>query len=101
MAELIWTLPALNDLDAIADFIALDKPEDAKKLVRKIFGHVDVLERHPEAGGRVPKLKGGLCRQVVEPPCRVIYRIEGDKVFIVHVLRGETRLIRTRLRRGR
>jgi plasmid stabilization system protein ParE len=26
MAETIWTEPALSDLDAIADYIALDKP---------------------------------------------------------------------------
>ncbi len=26
MAELIWTEPALNDLDTIADYIAMDKP---------------------------------------------------------------------------
>lgn len=26
MAEVIWAEPALNDLDAIADYIALDNP---------------------------------------------------------------------------
>ena len=29
MVELIWSEPALQDLDAIADYIALDKPEAA------------------------------------------------------------------------
>ena len=29
MAEIIWTEPALADLDAIADYIALDKPDAA------------------------------------------------------------------------
>ena len=27
MAEVIWTDPALSDLDAIGDYIALDNPE--------------------------------------------------------------------------
>jgi hypothetical protein len=27
MAEVIWAEPALNDLDAIADYISLDNPE--------------------------------------------------------------------------
>ena len=27
MAEVIWAQPTLNDLDAIADYIALDNPE--------------------------------------------------------------------------
>jgi plasmid stabilization system protein ParE len=37
MAEVIWTEPALNDLNAIADYIALDNPEAARRLVQKIF----------------------------------------------------------------
>jgi plasmid stabilization system protein ParE len=31
MAEVIWAEPALNDLDAIADYIALDNPEAARR----------------------------------------------------------------------
>ena len=30
MAEVIWAEPALNDLDAIADYISLDNPEAAR-----------------------------------------------------------------------
>ena len=32
MAEVIWTEPALHDLDAIADYIALDDPQAARVL---------------------------------------------------------------------
>jgi toxin ParE1/3/4 len=35
MARLIWTEPALQDLDGIADYIALDKPDAARKFVRR------------------------------------------------------------------
>jgi toxin ParE1/3/4 len=31
MAQVIWAEPALNDLDAIADYIALDDPEAARQ----------------------------------------------------------------------
>jgi toxin ParE1/3/4 len=40
MAELIWTEPALQDLDAIADYITLDKPLAARGLVARVFEHV-------------------------------------------------------------
>ena len=30
MAQVVWTEPALTDLDAIADYIALDNPEIAR-----------------------------------------------------------------------
>ena len=47
MAEVIWAEPALNDLDAIADYIALDNPEAARQLMQKIsaceFPHTGVL----------------------------------------------------------
>lgn len=44
MAELIWTEPALQDLDAIADYIALDNPLAARRLVQRVFEHVARLE---------------------------------------------------------
>ena len=43
MAEVIWAQPALNDLDAIADYIALDNPEAARRVLQKIFEYVDHL----------------------------------------------------------
>ncbi len=93
MAEVIWTEPALNDLDAIADYIALDNPEAARRLVRKIFRHVGQLADYPRSGSKPPELKGWRYRQIVEPPCRVFYRQEGPRVFILYVMRSE-RLLR-------
>ena len=37
MAQIVWTEPALNELDEIAEFIALDKIGVAKKLVQSVF----------------------------------------------------------------
>jgi toxin ParE1/3/4 len=36
MAELIWTEPALSDLEAIADYIALDDAQAARRLVQRV-----------------------------------------------------------------
>jgi len=94
MAEVIWTEPALSDLDAIADYIALDNPGAAKRLVQKVFRHVDQLADHPKSGSKPGELKGWRCRQIVEPPCRVFYRHERSQVFILHVMRGEQQLKR-------
>ncbi len=93
MAEVIWTEPALNDLDAIADYIALDNPEAAKRLVQKVFDHVGQLADHPNSGSKPQELKGWRYRQIVEPPCRVFYRHDEARVYILYVMRGE-RLLR-------
>lgn len=93
MAEIVWSEPALSDLDAIADYIALENPVAASELVQRVLGHVEQLAAHPESGSRPPELPRSRYRQLVEPPCRVFYRYDGHKVFVLHVMRSE-RLLR-------
>jgi addiction module RelE/StbE family toxin len=100
MAEVIWTEPALSDLDAIADYIALENPVAARKMVLQIFKHVGQLEDHPLSGSTPSELEGGRYRQIVEPPCRIFYRHETDRVYILHVMRSERLLEHSRLIRG-
>lgn len=100
MAEVIWTEPALSDLDAVADYIALENPDAARALVRRVFQHVDQLVDHPRSGSKPPELRGSRYRQIVEPPCRVFYRVGSNRVFILHVMRAE-RLLRSAVLRSR
>lgn len=88
MGELIWSEPALRDLDAIADYIALDKPEAARKFVARVFEQVEALKKFPRMGAGPPELPGMPYRQLIIPPCRIFYRTERGKVFILHVMRG-------------
>ena len=97
MAELIWTEPALHDLDAIADYIALDDPQAARRLVQRVFQHVEQLVEQPESGSRPPEMRQSRYRQIVEAPCRVFYRYDGVRVFVLYVMRGEMRFRKTRL----
>ncbi len=91
MAEVVWTEPALADLEAIADYIALDSTAAAKALVERVFLHVAQLADHPESGSRLPELKRSRYRQIVEPPCRVFYRHDDARVYILHIIRAERR----------
>ncbi|MEI6211944.1 MAG: type II toxin-antitoxin system RelE/ParE family toxin [bacterium] len=93
MARLIWTEPALSDLDAIADYIALDNPVAAAHLVEQVFACVERLERFPKSGKCPSELPQTLYREVIVSPGRVFYRIEGDTVYLLHVMRAE-RLLR-------
>jgi len=95
MAEIIWSQPALGDLDAIADYIALESPMAASALVARILDHVEQLADHPESGSRPQELGRSRYHQIVESPCRVFYRYDGRKVFIVYVMRSE-RLLRSK-----
>ena len=98
MAEVVWTEPALSDLDAIADYIALENPEAAREFVQRVFRRVDQLADHPKGGSKPSELRGWRYRQIVEPPCRVFYREESGCVYILYVMRAEQLLRRTRLK---
>lgn len=97
MAEIVWSEPALSDLDAVADYIALENPVAASALVKRVLGHVEQLADHPESGNRPQELGRSRYRQIVESPCRVFYRYDGHKVFVLYVMRSERLLRRRRL----
>ena len=93
MAQIIWTEPALSDLDKIAEYIALDKPSAARNLVKKVFETVERLKQFPKSGRKPPELKKTKYREVIVEPCRVFYRVEDSTIYILYVLRSE-RLLR-------
>ena len=89
MAQIIWTEPALNSLNDIAEYIAVSNPSAASQLVKQIFSKLERLEQFPESG-RVPEEISTLnYREVVINPCRVFYKVDNDSVYILHVLRQE------------
>jgi len=100
MARVIWTEPALQDLDQIADYISLDDPVAAKKLVSKVFQRVERLNQHPKLGKSVQELEESIYREVVVSPCRIFYRVENDIAYIIHVMRVE-QLLRIELLKSR
>lgn len=92
MAEVIWTDPALQELNEIAEYIALDNPAAASRLVEEIFDKTDRLENFPKSGRLPPELPNSVYREVVVPPCRVFYREDEKRVLILYVTRDERQL---------
>ena len=92
MAQIKWTEPALNDLNEIAEYIALDKPSAAKKLVQDTFKSVKRLKDFPNSGKIPAELQNSRYREIVVGPCRVFYRVDSDLVFILYVMRSERAL---------
>ncbi|SOB77460.1 toxin ParE1/3/4 [Marinobacter sp. LV10R510-11A] len=92
MAEVIWTEPALHELDSIAEYIALDNVVAASALVEEVFGKTERLESFPQSGRIPPELPNSIYREAVVPPCRVFYREEGNYMFILYVMREERQL---------
>ena len=94
MAQVIWTEPALSDLNEIAEYIALDNIAVAKQLVQQVFSAVERLEDHPKSGRCPPELeRKSRHREVIVGPCQIFYRVEKEKVYILYVMRGERELL--------
>lgn len=100
MVQIIWTEPALVDLDEIAEYIALSNPYAASTLVSEVFSKVERLEQFPKSGKRPLEIPELNYREVVIPPCRLFYRLEKDLVYIVHVCRDERSLRKFFIERG-
>ena len=92
MAQVIWSEPALQDLNEIAEFIALDKISAANKLVQKILSTTERLEKFPKSGRKPPELENSRYLELIVNPCRIFYRVEKDKVYILYVMRSERAL---------
>ncbi len=93
MAQVIWTEPALQDLNDIAEFIALDKVSAAQKLISKVFLSTERLEKFPDSGRKPPELENSRYLELVVNPCRIFYRVDRGNVYILYVMRSE-RLLR-------
>ena len=89
MAEIIWTAPALNDLNEIAEYIAVSNLPAAKKLTQRVFDKITRLGTHPESGKIPLELKSLNYREVIVNPCRIFYKIDNNQVYVLHVMRQE------------
>jgi toxin ParE1/3/4 len=93
VAQIIWTEPALSDLNEIAEYIALDNVTAAQNLVERVFSKTERLKQFPKSGRVPPEIKASRYREVIVGPCRVFYRMDKNNIVIVYVMRSE-RLLR-------
>ncbi len=92
MAQINWSEPALSDLNEIAEYIALDKENAAKKLVQQVFSATDRLKQFPESGRKPPEIETTEYREIIVGPCRIFYRIKQNEIYILYVMRSERKL---------
>ena len=92
MAEVKWTPQAASDLEAIAEFIALDSVAYARKFAATIFESTDQLKSFPKSGRVVPEYNQDPIRELLKGNYRVIYRVTGEFVEILAVHHGARKL---------
>ena len=89
MVEIIWTESALQDLNEIAEYIAIENIIAAEQLVDTVFKKVERLEQFPDSGRTPPELPHLSYREVIVSPCRIFYKQNNEQAFILFVMREE------------
>ena len=92
MARLIWTTQALEDVEAICQFIARDAPRYAQVFATQVFEAVERLQTFPKSGRSVPEVGQENIREIIHGNYRIIYRLTNDVIQILTVYHSARRL---------
>ena len=84
-----WSPRALEDLEAIAQYIAADSTAYAAAVVKTILQNTRNLSQFPFAGRIVPELSDPGIREWFAYSYRIIYRIDKTVVTIAAVVHGK------------
>jgi toxin ParE1/3/4 len=92
MVHLRWTLPALSDLDSIAEYIATDAPERTSTFIKGIIEVTTILIEHPLFGRMIPEVQNPIYRELIYKNYRILYRFQNELVEILTVFHGAKQL---------
>ena len=99
MASVRWSAAALDDLDAIGEYVGRASPVYARSLVARLYSAAAALAEYPGLGRAVPEVEVEHVREIVREGYRLVYLVSGDGVDVLAVLHGRQDLGR-KLRRG-
>ena len=88
MTRIIWSPLAIEDVEAIRDYVSRDSPRSADLLVERLVAAVERLGADPLAGRVVPELADERVREVIHGNYRIVYRVRPDAVEIATVFHG-------------
>ncbi|MDR1840878.1 MAG: type II toxin-antitoxin system RelE/ParE family toxin [Holophagales bacterium] len=87
--DIRWSQPAEQDLDAILSYIAFEDAQAARTLFSKLMEAIERAAEYPEIARRIPELRTDYRELISVRPFRVIYRLVGDELWIIGVMRME------------
>jgi toxin ParE1/3/4 len=94
MVKIIWTETAIQDIQDIAEYIAKDSVRYAEITALELFEAVDILEKHPKAGVKVPEFNEEAIRQLIRGNYRIVYIIIDDYRIDILTVHNTARLLK-------
>jgi toxin ParE1/3/4 len=84
---------AVRDLEEIRNWYVLrGTAETGVRLVRDLVDLASQLAYFPESGRVVPEFEAAWLRELIHPPFRLVYRLDGERVRVVRVWRSQRML---------
>lgn len=81
---------AVADLEGIrAWYTEQQVPQVGARLIGEILARVASLAEYPQRGRVVPEFEAPALREVLLPPFRIVYRLDGHRVRVVRIWRCE------------
>jgi plasmid stabilization system protein ParE len=87
--QVVWSPEAIDDVYAIAAYIARDSPAFAAIVVDKILETTNRLSQFPFSGRVVPEFGDENIREKIVYSYRVIYRIQNNTITVATVVHGK------------
>lgn len=90
--RVVWSPKAIDDVDAIATYIARDSRSYASAVVQKMLDLTRNLSNFPFSGRIVPEFEDETIREKIAYSYRIIYRVKDETVTIAAVIHGKRQL---------
>jgi len=88
VSRIVWAPQALEDVQAIRDYLSRNSIDYANLIVELIVTAVSQLELHPRSGRIVPEVGLPSLREVILRDYRIVYRLRRNVVEILTVFHG-------------
>ena len=89
MAQVIWTIKAVEHIEEIGSFIEKDSPFQARRVVQLIIKETRKLKEHIRIGHMIPEVQNDKYRELRVFSYRILYKLlSEDKIAIIGVVHG-------------
>ena len=89
--RILWTDAALNQLEAIRDYLAQTSSEYAQRIVERLVNRSEQIAAFPRSGRMVPEYEIDEVRQVIEASYRIIYLIKEEQIEVLAIIHTSRR----------
>lgn len=87
--KVVWSPEAIEDLEAIAEYIERDSEFYARAVVSKILDVARRIKDFPKIGRIIPDIDDKNIRERFVYSYRLVYQIRGHQILIVAVIHGK------------